>query len=411
MKKIIFALLFLLLVTGCKEKIISEKQDIKVLVASDIHYFFKDYYKDCEWFEDNIAYGDGKMVTYADEILDAFVKKVKDIKPELVLINGDLTFNGEKASHEELSRILSQIEEENINVAVIPGNHDVDNIFSKGYGKEDYFEVEKTSASDFFNIYKDLGYDLASKKHKKSLSYVVDLNHQYSLICLDTTSHLLTTNSELDVGGLLTDSTYEWLKTQLESIVSKGKKPIVTMHHSLFDHNSLLNASYTIRENEKIASLFRQYGVKFVLTGHIHCQSIKENNGLYDIASESLMNAPLQFGEVKLSENEMNYSTHSLTISKDSNDYFDMVSRNKFNENFKELPDQNKAKAMLDLMVKANNYYFAGVIHKHIDELKNMEGYAYLSEDKSEMLSFYKSYLDSMMEDPNDDTSLVIQYE
>ena len=123
------------------------------------------------------------------------------------------------------------------------------------------------------------------------------------------------------------------------------------------------------------------------------------------------MNAPLQFGEVKLSENEMNYSTHSLTISKDSNDYFDMVSRNKFNENFKELPDQNKAKAMLDLMVKANNYYFAGVIHKHIDELKNMEGYAYLSEDKSEMLSFYKSYLDSMMEDPNDDTSLVIQYE
>jgi hypothetical protein len=50
------------------------------------------------------------------------------------------------------------------------------------------------------------------------------------------------------------------------------------------------------------------------------------------------------------------------------------------------------------------------VIHNHIDELKNMEGYAYLSDDKSDMLSFYKSYLDSMLEDPNDDTSLVIQY-
>lgn len=410
MKKTILALLFLFFLVGCKEKALCENEEFKLIVTSDIHYFFEDYYKECDWFEESLSYADGKMVTYADEILDAFVKKVKEIKPELVLITGDLTFNGEKASHEQLSRILKEIEEANINVAVIPGNHDVDNIFKKGYGKDDYFDVENVNAEEFKKIYKDLGYNLASSQHKKSLSYTIHLNSLYSLICLDTNSHVLTTNQELDIGGLLTDSTYEWLESQLESIVSKGKRPIVAMHHSLFDHNSLLNASYTIRENDKISSLFNKYDVKFVLTGHIHCQSIKENNGIYDIASESLVDAPLQFGEVRLNKDSMNYSTHLLDILVDSSEYFDSVSRNKFNENFKELKNQTKAKAMLELMVKANRYYFAGVIHNHIDELKNMEGYAYLSDDKSDMLSFYNSYLDSMMEDPNDDTSLVIQY-
>ena len=125
---------FCLCLMGCQSKTLSEKEDLKIIVASDIHYFLKDYYQDCEWFEDSMLYGDGKMVTYGDEIVDAFVQAVIQEKPDLVVLTGDLSFNGEKGSHQKLAQKLEQLKEKNIQVAVIPGNHDIDNIYTKGYG-------------------------------------------------------------------------------------------------------------------------------------------------------------------------------------------------------------------------------------------------------------------------------------
>ena len=132
MKRIIYLLLVLVLLVGCHQPL--KKQDsLKIVITSDIHYFLKDYYKECEWFEESMLYGDGKMVTYADEILDAFIKRVIEINPDIVLITGDLSFNGEKGSHEALAKRLMSLKQKDIAVAVIPGNHDVDNIYSKGY--------------------------------------------------------------------------------------------------------------------------------------------------------------------------------------------------------------------------------------------------------------------------------------
>ena len=44
-----------------------------------------------------------KMVTYADEIIDAFIDSVIKQKVDMVLLTGDLTFNGEIGSHQALS--------------------------------------------------------------------------------------------------------------------------------------------------------------------------------------------------------------------------------------------------------------------------------------------------------------------
>ena len=63
MKKIIYLLVFVLFLFGCQSKHILDSDELKIVIASDIHYFLKEYYEECDWFEDNIAYGDGKMVT------------------------------------------------------------------------------------------------------------------------------------------------------------------------------------------------------------------------------------------------------------------------------------------------------------------------------------------------------------
>lgn len=408
MKKGRLIIIFIvLLLCGCVQKPITNQQSLKLIVASDIHYFLKDYYQDCEWFEESMLYGDGKMVTYADEILDAFIKDVKEEKPDLVILTGDLTFNGEKGSHEGLAKKLKMLTDDNILVAVLPGNHDVDNIYAKGYGKEDYFDVEKTNAETFQTIYQDLGYQLAVASHQDSLSYRIDLNDDYSLLMMDSTAHELT-GQVLDVGGFLTDSSMQWLTDQLKDIQSQNKIPLMAMHHNLTDHNELLNYQYTINDHQKIADLLDAYHVPFVLSGHIHCQNIKKINNVYDIASSSLLNAPLQYGVIDLDKEKMNYHTQSLKISRDAHQYFDEVSKNRFLERLESIKDSQKKEAILDVMVKANRYYFAGIINQHKEEIEAMPGYSLLKEETQ--FEFFRNYLETMLSDEDNSQELSLVF-
>lgn len=43
-----------------------------------------------------------------------------------------------------------------------------------------------------------------------------------------------------------------------------------------------------------------------------------------------------------------------------------------FMESFETVKDQKRRDAMLDVLVKANRYFFAGEMNEHIDEIKNM---------------------------------------
>lgn len=402
MKKIIYCLIFCLCLMGCQSKTLSEKEDLKIIVASDIHYFLKDYYQDCEWFADSMLYGDGKMVTYGDEIVDAFLQAVIQEKPDLVVLTGDLSFNGEKGSHQKLAQKLEQLREKNIQVAVIPGNHDIDNIYTKGYGQDDYFDVDNINAKDFQDIYQNLGYHLATSKHDESLSYRIDLNPDFALLMIDSNAHEQT-EMTLGASGFFTDSTMQWLEKQLQDIQKDGKTPLVAMHHNLAIHNELLNNGYTINDHEKIAKLFSQYHVPFVLSGHIHCQNIKTIQGIYDIASSSLLDAPLQYGIIELNQDQMNYHTQSLSISVNADEYFDTVSANKFGKSLQGISDTQKRTAIQDVLVKANRYYFTGNINQYVDELRSSDGYQYL---QNEDLSFYQQYLESMLKETESSQSL-----
>ena len=169
------------------------------------------------------------------------------------------------------------------------------------------------------------------------------------------------------------------------------------------NHNSLLNNGYTVKDSEHLVELFSQYHVPFVLSGHIHCQNIKEINGLYDIASSSLLDTPLQYGIVEIDQASMQYHTQSLKISVSSDDYFDQVSRNRFEE-------EVESKDILDLLVKANRYYFTGNISEHIDELKAMKGYRLLMNSDNKKMKFHQQYLNSLLEEKKTSQKLSIKF-
>lgn len=353
--------------------------------------------------------GDGKMVTYADEILDVFVADLIREHPDLLVISGDLTFNGEKESHRALATKLNKLREQGIAVAVLPGNHDIDSVFARSYENDRYYDAESIDAAQFREIYKELGYDQARHSHEESLSYSLPLNDSYTLILLDSVAHELK-GSTMDVGGFLSESTWQWLKQELEMIRKEGKQPIVAMHHNLAVHFTMLQDGYTIDEHERLAALFNEYDVKLVLSGHMHCQHIAEIAGIYDIASGSLVDAPLQYGIMELSSDSMDYQTHTLRISADADAYFDQVSRNKFADAYGEIADEEIREQMLDVMVAANRYFFAGTLYEQIDTLKAMPGYAYYEQEEGNVVSFYRDYLASMMQETQNHQKLHLDW-
>ena len=97
---------------------------IELIVATDLHYLSPSIVERGEVFEKVYLGGDGKQMNYMSEIPDAFIEDVIKQKPDGLILSGDLTFNGEKKSHEELAEKFKKVEKSGVPVMVIPGNHD-----------------------------------------------------------------------------------------------------------------------------------------------------------------------------------------------------------------------------------------------------------------------------------------------
>ena len=84
--------------------------ETRLMVVSDIHYLAKPLYEGSEAFLRALRAGDGKLTQYGDELLTALLGEVERLRPDALLVTGDLSFNGEKASHVALAEWLARIE-------------------------------------------------------------------------------------------------------------------------------------------------------------------------------------------------------------------------------------------------------------------------------------------------------------
>ncbi len=132
------------------------EKPVQFVVATDIHYFSKDLTDNGALFQRMLVSSDGKQVNYITEITDAFLEEVIKMQPTGLILSGDLTFNGEKKSHEELGEKLKAVTEAGIPVYVIPGNHDLNNYYASRYQKDGLVEVRNTSPEEFKKIYGSL---------------------------------------------------------------------------------------------------------------------------------------------------------------------------------------------------------------------------------------------------------------
>ena len=147
------------------EQVPLQAESKKICVISDTHYYPLNYVTDCEDYKTYVG-GDPKMLAESGSIIDSALNMIKKDKPDLVLISGDLTKDGEKLGHKNMAEKLQTIEDEtNAEVFVINGNHDIYNYQDSctfENGKKE--KAETTTPAEFKEIYSCLLYTSKEKK-------------------------------------------------------------------------------------------------------------------------------------------------------------------------------------------------------------------------------------------------------
>lgn len=383
----------------------NDSESVKIITATDMHYLSPSLTDKGNAFWNTINNSDGKVIQYIDEIISAFSDDVISASPDVLILSGDLTFNGEKASHEDLAKKLAIIQESGVQVLVIPGNHDINKSLSLKFAGDEYEYVDSVTADEFKEIYADFGMNQAESVDENSLSYIYKVNSDLCILMLDTNAY---------GENFVQDETYKWLESQLKTAKKEKMQVLAVSHQNLLAHSSLLTFGYQLYDADQLLELYNKYDVKLNLSGHIHIQHIK-TDGITEIATSSLAVAPNQYGIIDFNNNEFNYSTKAIDVSAwaennnvDNNDllifaeysenFFKDTSRNQIIGKFENSIISKEEKNLLaETFADINSSYFAGVPTNHTDCEPGIELWQ-KQED-----GFMIKYINSIIEDSDTD--------
>lgn len=375
------------------------EETLNIMVATDLHYLSKSINDGGEAFCNVMSKGDGKVMTYIEEIVDAFVLEVIKRKPDALILLGDLTFNSERISHIELAAKLETVVCAGVPVYLIPGNHDINHERCMGFRGSEVYKVESVSAKEFQEIYHNCGYSHAEYFDKTSASYVAKLSESLYVIMLDTNSY---SQNYLGEQALI------WLENVLKEISKPDVHILGVSHQNLLEHNFMFTEGFMIKNAQKIEELYKKYNVKLNLSGHMHIQHI-EDRGVAEIVTSSLAVAPNHFANILYDGKSFKYLTQSLEV--EAVDGFKSISRHEFDgvgerqlvRLFKTHGFEDISESDIDKMgkafVKMNEKYFAGEIFD-VDEFE--EGIKLWEEQPESFTSVYiKSILESVCKNQN----------
>jgi 3',5'-cyclic AMP phosphodiesterase CpdA len=439
-KKSIYALFiaFSLSITACSSIAVSKAipkiktgNDMSLFITTDIHYLSKGLTDGKEAFQQYVKGGDGKTLDYIDEILNGLTYDIEKKKPEVLIVSGDLTNNGEKKSHLDLADKFKRIERLGTSVYVIPGNHDISNPWARSFKENAQYKTDTISKKEFSNIYEDFGYKEAVSRDKSTLSYLAAPSEDIWLLMLDTSQY--ENNNSLDapqLDGRISAETYEWIKKCTDLAKRKKAQIITVMHHNLINHSEVIKSGFTLNKNEVALEKFQGFGLNLVLSGHIHIQDIssykKDDYEVYDVVTNALSVYPNQYGVLKYSPSSgFDYSTSRVDVEgwakeaniKDENinnfkeyskKFFGdrAYSKSYFNAESMATYTDEEIDLMADTMRQLNLNYFAGTESVNSEELINSPGFRLWQDAVS---SFSQSYVNSIVHDKDaDDNKLHI---
>ena len=207
-----------------------------------------------------------KMLELSEPIWHALLDTALKYKPDLVLIPGDLTKDGEAASHDTVAAGIHRLEAAGIPVLVIPGNHDI--------------PASNDWKAHYSGTFKD-----AVSEDADSYSFAAEPLPGVTVLGIDGSDGKASI-------GKLSSATQAWIVEQAEAAKAKGNTIIAMTHWQILEHFdgvSTIEPASRFDKPDELRDLLMHHGVHLVLTGHFHVSGITTFRDTTGLTQDSLV--------------------------------------------------------------------------------------------------------------------------
>lgn len=287
------------------------------MVMSDMHVLDKSLFDNGNAFS-GYKLENNKVVEYSQELFDKAISQIldKSVKPDFILIPGDMSNDGEKVSHDHVVAGLKKLEEAGIKVYVTPGNNDINSSDAMSYLGSSQAKVASISADEFKSesYYGNFGYLDAIESD--GLSYLAYPTDEYAVLSLDSKD------------GGLSEATLKWAEKMAEKALNAGRRVIGMTHYPIMEHfdgHAEMSPTYIANSGSGYPSLSNVQnrlvaaGIAVMFTGHYHMQSISKadtkSGALYDVMTGSLCAYPFRMRSATIDGKDISIDSESVTIS------------------------------------------------------------------------------------------------
>lgn len=369
----------------------SAEKPVRIFLATDTHHLSPSLTDYGDMFHNVVYVNDGKLTEHSGEFVDALLSRAQAAQADVVVVTGDLTFNGERDSLLDIAEKFKASWEAGVPVIVLPGNHDISSTLSRNYFGHQSRPVENISQADFEQICSGFGRDQAIAKDEASFSLIYPVGDSIWLVLLDA-------NTDQAPTGTLPDATLDWLASWLRKAQDQEKTVLSFSHQNLLPVNALYADEFTISNCDEVLRLYAQYGVRYHFSGHSHIQHETQNEtGLTEYVTGPLCVTPLHYAVITLEGQNVHYEAHTLDMyEQEAIDRFRapmILSMNNLLSSY--ALTQEERDIMSDFAATLNQAYFAGD-RAAIQAMKESEGWA-LWRAKA-LGSFWYTYMWSIFE-------------
>lgn len=195
------------------------------------------------------------------DLIDIFLEKIDEIKPEIILISGDFTTTSLNDEYKIAQKFILKLKERGIKVFGIPGNHDT--YTKNAFKKKVFYQYFR----GLLPIKGEFDFDLE--------------NHQVAAFRLEENIYLVLVDascytSYFQSNGVFSFEIEQHLQALLESI-PENAKIWITCHYPFFEHENPKRTLIGAKQLKKIIDRFSQIEIFF--HGHTHRQAIADLRG------------------------------------------------------------------------------------------------------------------------------------
>lgn len=308
LKKLLSVLLCLLLLNAVLPAA-AEDETSSIWIATDIHYLSPSLTDYGSVFQKTALASGNKLIERSGELLEAFLQKALEGGADIVVLTGDLTFDGEMASLLDIIDMVQSYKEKGLTVLMLPGNHDI------GTGRScDYFDatgsnrVPGISQQEFQDLCTPYGRDRAITADPNSYSFVYPLTGKTWLMLLDC-------NTDIAHNGRFVHRTFGWMQTAFDMARQQGAEVLCFSHQNLLPIDVMAYNSFNVENWPELLNLLEDNGVKYNFSGHSHMQHTATwRTGLTEYVTASLCIYPLQYAVVTVGSGEPVYQTCTMDL-------------------------------------------------------------------------------------------------